>query len=318
MGMLIEGVWHETPVTRGAKDEEEGRFIRRPSSFRHQLEPGGRLSPEPGRYHLYISWACPWAHRTALVRRLKGLEEVIGLSSVDFLMGKDGWSFGELGPETRDPLGTARYLRELYVQANPRYTGKVTVPVLWDRGEATIVNNESLDIIKMLDRHFPSAAPSLYPPELAGEIDAMIEANYETVNNGVYKSGFARTQAAYDEAVTELFDRLGALEAHLARRRYLVGDRLTLADLCLFTTLLRFDAVYHGHFKCNLRRVVDYPALQGFLRDLYQRPGVAELCRFDHIKGHYYGSHPSLNPSGIVPKGPVLSLDHPHERGALS
>jgi len=314
MGMLIDGVWHTTPVSQGAKSDDGGRFIRRPSVFREHLATGSRFAPEAGRYHLYVSWACPWAHRTILVRHLKGLEATIGLSVVDYLMGEDGWRFSERPGATLDPVNHTHFLREIYLLADPRYTGKVTVPVLWDAKERTIVNNESLEIIKMFDRAFESSAPPLYPRALEAEIDAMIAANYDAVNNGVYRAGFARSQEAYEEAVTELFHRLDQLEEHLSRQRYLVGPRLSIADLCLFTTLLRFDAVYVGHFKCNLRRIVDYPALQGFLRDVYQTPGVAALCNFGHIKGHYYQSHEALNPSRIVPKGPVLSLDHPHDR----
>ncbi len=317
MGMLVEGVWRETPVTQGAQEAEGGRFIRRASAFRDHIERGGRFTPEAGRYHLYVSWACPWAHRTAIVRRLKRLEDQISLSTVDYLMGSDGWTFGQGEPETRDPIGGLTMLREVYVRADARYTGKVTVPVLWDKRENTIVNNESLEIAKMLDREFDSNADPLYPAALEREIDAMIEANYGAINDGVYRSGFARTQGAYDEAVIALFARLDALELHLSKHRYLVGPGLSLADICLFTTLLRFDAVYHGHFKCNLRRIADYAALQGFLLDVYQTPGVRELCRFDHIKGHYYQSHDSLNPSRIVPKGPILHLDAPHGRDRL-
>ncbi|MBK6688633.1 MAG: glutathione S-transferase family protein [Deltaproteobacteria bacterium] len=315
MGMLIDGVWHTTPVAQGGKSEEGGRFIRRPSVFRGHIEAGSRFEPTAGRYHLYVSWACPWAHRTILVRHLKGLEEAIGLSVVDYLMGDDGWRFSERSGATLDPVNHTQFLRELYQLADARYTGKVTVPVLWDTKERTIVNNESLEIIKMLDRAFESSAPALYPRALEAEIDEMIAANYETVNNGVYRAGFARNQEAYEEAVTELFHRLDQLEEHLSKNRFLVGPALSIADLCLFTTLLRFDPVYVGHFKCNLRRIADYPSLQGFLRDVYQTPGVSGLCNFEHIKGHYYQSHEALNPSRIVPKGPVLSLNEPHQRG---
>lgn len=320
MGMLIDGVWEKTPVVQGAKASDGGVFVRRPSSFRDVIARGGALPPEPGRYHLYVSWACPWAHRTLIVRHLRRLESAIDIAVVDYFMGDEGWTFSGRPGAIPDPLYNTERLSELYVRASPRYTGKVTVPVLWDKARHTIVNNESLDIIKMLATAFEPGAGAieLYPEALRAEIDAMIEANYEPVNNGVYRSGFARTQEAYDSAVTSLFARLDALDAHLATRRYLVGPALTLADWTLFTTLVRFDAVYHGHFKCNLRRITDYPHLSGYLRELYQWPGVSALCNFEHIKGHYYQSHESINPTRIVPKGPLLDLDRPHDRHALA
>ncbi|MCK6546925.1 glutathione S-transferase family protein [Myxococcota bacterium] len=317
--MLVDGQWVKTPVTQGAQADEGGRFVRRPSAFRGVIAAEDAARPEPGRYHLYVSWACPWAHRTLIVRKLKGLEDVVGLSAVDYLMGDEGWVFSERRGAIPDTVHGARFLRELYVRADPRYTGKVTVPVLWDRRAQTIVNNESLDIAKMLDQAFPAApgAPELYPEALRAEIDAMIAANYEPVNNGVYRAGFARSQSAYDEAVTDVFSRLDALDAHLSTRRFLLGPRLTLADVTLFTTLVRFDAVYVGHFKCNLRRIADYANLSGYLRDLYQWPGIASTVDFEHIKGHYFSSHETINPSRIVPKGPVLDLDAPPMRAHL-
>lgn len=319
MGMLIEGRWEVTPVHQGAKDEEGGRFVRRPAVFRNRVEAAGRFTPEPGRYHLYVSLACPWAHRTLIVRHLVGLESSIGASIVDSFMDDEGWAFRSRPGTVPDDVNHATFLRDIYVLADARFTGKVTVPVLWDKRERTIVNNESRDIIVMLATVFERApgAPDLYPETLRAEIDAMIDANYESVNNGVYRSGFARAQAAYDEAVTELFQRLDALDAHLAKTRYLVQNRLTLADVTLFTTLLRFDPVYYGHFKCNLRRIADYAHLGGYLRDLYQRPSFRRWSDFDHIKDHYYRSHPSLNPTRIVPKGPLLDLERPHGRDAL-
>lgn len=318
MGMLIDGKWVQVPVSRGAKDDAPGRFERKPSRFRGRIEVGGDHPPEAGRYHLYVSWACPWAHRTLIVRRLERLEESISISVVDYLMGEDGWEFSERPGAIPDAVNGAQYLREIYLLADPHYTGKVTVPVLWDKVQKTIVNNESLDIIRMMttELHTPGA-PELYPEGQRTAIDAMIAANYESVNNGVYKAGFATDQAHYEEAVTTLFERLDALEALLAKQRYLVGSGVTLADWCLFTTLLRFDAVYHGHFKCNLRRISDYPSLSGYLRDLYQYPGVAELCNFEHIKGHYYQSHKNINPTGIVPLGPVQDLMAPHTRAGV-
>jgi putative glutathione S-transferase len=317
--MLVDGRWETTPVHQGAKNDEGGEFIRRPSTFRDRVEPGGRFAPEVGRYHLYVSLACPWAHRTLIVRRARGLEAAIGVSIVDSFMDDDGWAFRERPGASPDTVNGARFLRDIYLLASPKHTGKVTVPVLWDKKEKTIVNNESRDIIVMFDRAFDAGegALELYPAELAAEIDAMIDANYDAVNNGVYRSGFARVQSAYDAAVTELFTRLDALDRHLADRRWLVGGRLTLADVTLYTTLLRFDPVYHGHFKCNVRRLADYEHLGGYLRDLYQQPAFRADVSFDHIKDHYYRSHPGLNPSRIVPKGPIIDLDAPHGRERL-
>ncbi|NUO52036.1 MAG: glutathione S-transferase family protein [Polyangiaceae bacterium] len=316
MGMLVNGRWETTPVHQGAKDAEGGVFMRRPAAFRERIERGGRFEPEPGRYHLYVSLACPWAHRTLIVRRLKGLEGQIDVSIVDSFMDDDGWAFRERRGSTLDKINHKPFLRDIYLLVDPNLTGKVTVPILWDTKEKTIVNNESRDIIVMLDQVFDAApgSPELYPEALRPEIDRMIDANYETVNNGVYKAGFARVQAAYDEAVTKLFDRLDVLDRELATRRYLVGDRLTLADVTLFTTLLRFDPVYYGHFKCNLRRISDYENLGGYVRDLYQRPAFRADADLDQIKDHYYRSHPGVNPSRIVPKGPILDLDAPHGR----
>lgn len=310
MAMLIDGHWHKVPVTRGAADDEGGRFVRRPSSFRASVDQIS--ASQMGRHRLYVSLACPWAHRTLIVRELKGLSAHIPISVVDFFMSDEGWAF-----EPADTATGATHLRDLYLASNSCYTGKVTVPVLWDTQQKKIVNNESLDIIIMLDQHFPSARPQLYPPALRAEIDAMIAANYEAVNNGVYRAGFAGTQTAYDEAVVTVFDRLDSLDALLERRRHLVGDQLTLADVCLFTTLLRFDAVYYSHFKCNLRRIEDFQHLAGYVRDIYQRPGVAALCDFQHIKGHYYLSHEKINPTRIVPMGPTLDFERDHRRAHL-
>ncbi len=315
MGMLVDGKWVSVPVSRGTKDDDSGRFQRKPSSFRERIARGGAHPPVAGRYHLYVSWACPWAHRTLIVRRLRGLDDAISISVVDYLMGEDGWVFSDRPGATPDSVNGTTHLRDVYVLADPHYTGKVTVPVLWDKETKTIVNNESRDIIEMLDSEF--GAPLFYPEPLRAEIDAMIDANYETVNNGVYKAGFATRQTYYEAAVGELFARLAVLEERLGKQRYLVGDRITLADWCLFTTLLRFDAVYHGHFKCNLRTLASQPNLSGYLRDLYQQPGVAELCNFEHIKGHYYQSHKNLNPSGIVPLGPEQDLTSAHGRDRL-
>ena len=317
--MLVEGEWK----TEREQEDEEGRFVRPSTSFRERVTADGAsgYEAESGRYHLYISWACPWAHRTAIMRKLKGLEGAISLSSVEPYMGADGWAFSNGSGGFPDPLYGASYLRDLYTKADPRYTGRVTTPILWDKKVETIVNNESREIMKMLDTEFDDFATrddDFYPEDLREEIEETLDELYDAVNNGVYRAGFATKQAAYDEVVTELFDALDRWEEVLGRRRYLCGGRITEADWALFTTLVRFDPVYHGHFKCNLRRVVDYPNLWGYLRDLYQQPGVADTVDLDHIKRHYYGSHESINPSRIVPKGPIIDLCEPHDRGRFS
>ncbi len=314
--MLVEGEWE----TEGRLQDETGRFVRRPSSFRERVTADGSsgFPAEAGRYHLYIAWACPWAHRTAIARKIKGLDDAISIASVEPFMGEDGWQFSG---EYRDPLYGAHYLREVYQKADPEYTGRVTTPTLWDRESETIVNNESREILRMLTTEFEDLATrdvDLYPSDLADEIDAAIDAIYKPINNGVYRSGFATTQDAYEEAVTELFDALDGWEDVLSRRRYLCGDRMTEADICLFTTLVRFDPVYHYHFKCNLRRVMDYPNLWNYTKDIYQQPGVAETCDLGHIKRHYYTSHGSVNPTRIIPKGPILDFGEPHDRDRFS
>jgi putative glutathione S-transferase len=316
MGKFDQGQWIKDDV---APADTQGRFQRARSVFRDWVSADGRTGfpAEASRYHLYVSLACPWAHRTLILRKLKGLEEAISLSVVDYLLGPEGWHFSDAPGAIPDTVAGARLLRELYLKANPAYTGRVTVPVLWDKRQGALVNNESRDIIRMFDEEFDAVArnPVSYAPaDLKAQVDAMIDANYEPINNGVYRCGFAKTQAAYDEAVTDLFAGLDRCEALLAGQRYLCGDRVTEADWCLFTTLVRFDAVYVAHFKCNLRRVADYPNLSHYLKDLYQTPGVAETVDFGHIKGHYFRSHLGINPSGIVPRGPVLSLDGPHDR----
>ncbi len=302
MGALVDGQWHDTWYDT---TKTEGRFVRERSSFRNAIE-----DLEPGRYRLYVSLACPWAHRTLIVRALKGLEDALPVSIVDPLMGPKGWAFSDGPGCIPDPVIDARYLYELYVRADPHYSGRVTVPVLFDTRTGTIVNNESAEILRILDRVEPPVATRplgpLYPTELRGPIDTINQRVYDTVNNGVYKAGFATTQAAYDEAVANLFETLDALEARLAHAEFLVGNRLTEADLRLFTTLVRFDAVYYGHFKCNLRRLVDYRGLWAFARRIYQLPHVAATVSFDHIKQHYYRSHTSINPTGIVPMGPLV------------
>lgn len=326
MGLLINGKW--TQDEAGGTDGT-GRFQRPASVLRNWITPDGAPGPsgeggfraEAGRYHLYVSLACPWAHRALIFRKLKGLEGMISLSVVNWFMGEEGWSFAPGPGVIPDPIFGARAMHEVYSAAHPDYTGRVTVPVLFDRHTRRIVNNESSEIIRMFNSAFDGlgAAPGdYYPADLRPEIDALNERIYATLNNGVYRSGFASTQGAYEEAVIPLFETLDMLEERLATRRYLCGARLTEADWRLFPTLVRFDAVYHGHFKCNLRRIVDYPNLSGYLRDLHQTPGVAETVDFAHCKGHYYQSHKRLNPSGVVPIGPVMTLDAPHGRERLS
>ena len=304
----------------GAETDDDGRFVRQDSRFRDTVtaDGGSGFRAEPGRYHLYVSLACPWAHRTVIVRRLKGLEDVISMSVVDPVRDERGWAFREGPGHGADPVNGFAYLAEAYTASDPGFSGRVTVPVLWDRETGRIVNNESAEIIRILNTAFDEwgdASVDLYPAGLREEIDAVEDRVYHAVNNGVYKAGFATTQAAYEEAFDALFAELDALDRLLRGRRFLVGERRTEADWRLFTTLIRFDAVYVGHFKCNLRRIVDYAALWPYLRDLYQTPGVAETVDFDHIKRHYYVTHDSINPTGIVPKGPELDLSLPHGRG---
>jgi putative glutathione S-transferase len=313
MGQLVDGVWHDqwydTRKTGGA-------FVRADSAFRQRItaDGGSGFRAEAGRYHLYVSLACPWAHRTLIYRKLKKLEDLISVTVVDPLMLEHGWTFGD----TPESLNGARYLHQIYTRVNPTYSGRVSVPVLWDKQQRTIVNNESSEIIRMLNHAFDGLTGStldLYPASLASEIDALNARIYDTVNNGVYKSGFATSQAPYEAAARALFETLDMLEARLARSRYLVGERFTEADWRLFPTLVRFDAVYYGHFKCNLRHVWDYPNLWGYTRDLYQTPGVAETVSLDHIKRHYYMSQRTVNPTQIVPLGPPLDFSTPHGRG---
>ena len=324
MGLLIDGQWHDRWYDTKAT---EGRFVRTEAQFRSWITADGSAGPsgdggfkaEPDRYHLYVSYACPWAHRTLIYRVLKGLEDMISLSVVDWFMGEAGWTFNNA--ELPDTINNAKLLHEVYTAAQKDYSGRVTVPVLWDKESGTIVSNESSEIIRMLNSAFDDvgATPGDYYPEhLRAEIDALNERIYGTVNNGVYKSGFATTQEAYEQAVTPLFDSLDWLDARLSSQRYLTGDRITEADWRLLTTLLRFDPVYVGHFKCNVRRIADYPNLSGYVRDLYQQPGVAATLRLDHIKSHYYGSHESINPTRIVPVGPVIDYSAPHDRARLS
>jgi len=323
MGKLVDGVWQD--VWYDTKSTG-GRFVRKDSSYRDwvtadgaPVHEGGRgFKAEVGRYHLYVSLACPWAHRTLILRALKGLEAMIDVSVVNWLMLERGWTFDPAPGVVPDIVNHARNLYEVYVKADPHYTGRVTVPILWDRQTGTIVNNESSEIIRMFNSAFDALgalAGDYYPEALREEIDAVNARIYDTVNNGVYKAGFATEQEAYEDAVAQLFASLDWLEERLSRSRWLVGDAMTEADIRLFTTLIRFDPVYVGHFKCNLRRIADYPNMQAYLRDIYQTPGVAGTVNFQHIKGHYYESHRTINPTGIVPVGPLLDLDAPHGRG---
>jgi glutathionyl-hydroquinone reductase len=313
MGLLIDGRWHDQWYDT---DSTGGRFVRTEAQFRNWVTADGAPGPSgtggfaatAGRYHLYVGYACPWAHRTLILRRLKGLEEAISLSVVHWYMAEHGWTFADGPGVIADPEFGARYLHEIYTAAVPDYSGRVTIPVLWDRARRTIVSNESAEIVRMLNSAFDGlgATPGdYYPPALRGTIDTLNARIYETVNNGVYRAGFATSQEAYDEAVGALFETLDWLELRLADGPWLCGDIPTEADWRLFTTLVRFDAVYHGHFKCNLRRLRDYPRLHAYVVRLYQWPGIAETVHFDHIKGHYYGSHRGINPSGIVPRGPA-------------
>ncbi|CAN5516308.1 glutathione S-transferase family protein [soil metagenome] len=314
MGLLVDGVWKDQWYDTASTG---GRFARKESAFRHRLGEGD-FTAEPGRYLLYVSLACPWAHRTLIFRALKGLEKMIDVSVVHYLMLENGWTFADGPKVVQDPIAGASFLHQVYTAADPKYTGRVTVPILWDKKTNAIVNNESAEIIRMLGTAFDGvgAKPGdYYPEDLRSEIDGWNARIYDTVNNGVYKAGFATAQAAYEEAIAPLFATLDMIEERLGKGRYLFGDRMTEADWRLFTTLIRFDAVYYGHFKCNLRRIVDYPNLWAYTRDLYQHPGVAETVDFQHIKGHYYGSHRTINPTGIVPMGPLLDLTAPHGRG---
>jgi putative glutathione S-transferase len=312
MGLLIDGEWRNDPPAR----DGPGEFARQMSSFRQQITADGSsgFRAAAGRYHLYVARACPWCHRTMIFRQLKRLEDVISINFVAPAMLDHGWEFPE-----PDPLTGARYVYELYQQADPLYTGRATVPVLWDKETHTIVSNESSDIIRMFNSVFDEITHDLtnyYPEALAGEIDEVNARIYDTVNNGVYRAGFATRQEAYERAVRELFTSLDWIEDRLGERRYLLGDLLTEADWRLFPTLVRFDAVYYGHFKCNLRHIYEYPALWGYTRELYQLPGIAQTVAIDEYKAHYYGSHRNLNPTGIIPAGPALHFTTPHGRGA--
>ncbi len=323
MGMLIDGAWNTGKRQPTAKD---GKYVRADSSFRNWITSDGRPGPsgeggfaaEAGRYHLYVSLACPWAHRTLIMRALKGLEDVIGLSVVHWLMRDDGWTFAPGDGVVGDPVMAAEFMHQVYTAADPGFTGRVTIPVLWDRERATIVNNESAEIIRMLGSAFDehgAVEGDYYPADLGAEIDLVNERVYSTLNNGVYRCGFAKSQDAYDDAFAALFATLDWLEERLAKQRFVAGNRFSEADIRLFTTLIRFDAVYHGHFKCNARQVRDYPNLWAYTRQIYQMDKIGPTVNFDHIKRHYYASHLDINPTGIVPRGPDIDYDAAHGRG---
>ncbi|WP_318446813.1 glutathione S-transferase family protein [Photobacterium leiognathi] len=322
MGLLVDGKWHtdwyDTKSTGG-------KFERKVSSFRNWITKDGSagitgeagFKAEPNRYHLYVSLACPWAHRAIIYRQLKGLDSMIPMSVVNAYMGDNGWNFEAGDGVVADPIFNAQFLYQIYTQADPDYTGRVTVPVLWDKHKQTIVSNESADIIRMLNSAFDDVGAvkvDFYPQALRQQIDELNDFVYANINNGVYRAGFATTQEAYDEAVIALFDALEVIEQRLSTQRYLLGEHITEADWRLFTTLVRFDAVYVGHFKCNLKRIVDFPHLWGYVRDLYQVEGVAQTVDIDYIKAHYYGSHETINPTRIIPKGPELDFLSPHHR----
>ena len=322
MGLLQDGKWVDQWYDT---ESSGGHFVRKPPQFRSWVTVDGTAGPsgdggfkaESGRYHLYVSLACPWAHRTLIFRALKELEQMISVSVVHWYMAEDGWTFAAGDGVLPDTVNDAQLMHEVYTKAMSDYSGRVTVPVLWDKQTKTIVSNESSEIIRMFNSAFDgigAKAGDYYPPDMRSETDSLNERIYATVNNGVYQCGFATTQAAYQEAVTPLFDTLDWLEDRLRSKRYLTGDQITEADWRLFTTLIRFDAVYVGHFKCNIRRIADYPNLSEYLRDLYQQPGIAKTVNMEHIKRHYYESHETTNPSRVVPQGPVIDFTVPHNR----
>lgn len=325
MGLLIEGQWRDQWYDTG----KSGRFQRENAQRRNWITADGAAGPsgeagfkaEADRYHLYVSLACPWAHRTLILRKLKGLESLIDVSVVSWLMREQGWTFDPTHGSSGDALDGFDYLHQRYTADDAQYTGRVTVPLLWDKQQQRIVSNESAEIIRMFNSAFDGLTDNnldFYPEPLRERIEQLNERIYPAVNNGVYRAGFATTQAAYEEAFDELFVALDELDALLGDQRYLAGEYLTEADIRLFTTLIRFDAVYHGHFKCNLRRLEDYGNLASWLRELYQWPGIAETVDFTHIKGHYYASHATINPTGIIPKGPKQDFNRKHDRQRLS
>lgn len=322
MGLLVNGQWEDKWYDT---DKHGGEFVRESPKFRRWITPDGSPGPagdvgfraEPDRYHLYVSLACPWAHRTLIMRAFKGLEEMIPVSVVNPKMLENGWTFEPRPGVTGDSVNHASYLYEIYTLADPEYTGRVTVPTLWDKKHRTIVSNESADIIRMFNSgfdHLGATPGDYYPMTLRGEIDLLNERIYDKVNNGVYKAGFATAQDVYEKAFDELFSTLDWLDNLLGNRRYLIGGQLTEADIRLFTTLIRFDPVYYGHFKANRKHVYEYPNLWSYTRELYQMDEIRRTVSFDHIKNHYYQSHPAINPAGIVPAGPDLAFDAPHDR----
>ena len=325
MGMLQDGRWVDQWYNT---KETDGQFVRKAPQFRNWITADGAPGPsgdggfkaEAGRYHLYVSLACPWAHRALIFRSLKGLKSMISISVVHWYMADKGWTFQPSDGAVPDTVNGADYLHQVYTAAKHDYSGRVTVPVLWDKKTKTIISNESPEIIRMFNSAFDGigATPGdYYPEQLRTEIDALNDRIYDAVNNGVYKAGFATTQDAYEEAIVPLFETLDWLEERLSKQHYLTGSQITEADWRLFTTLVRFDPVYVGHFKCNIRRIADYPNLSGYVRDLYQQPGVAETVNMEHIKNHYYGSHETVNPSRVVPMGPVVDYTASHDRAKL-
>ncbi|MEB0042092.1 MULTISPECIES: glutathione S-transferase family protein [unclassified Pseudomonas] len=325
MGLLVDGHWHD----QWYESSKDGAFQRENAQRRHWITAHGSAGPsgeggfsaQAGRYHLYVSLACPWAHRTLIVRKLKGLESLIDVSVVSWLMLENGWTFDKNLGSSGDKLDGFEFIHQRYTADDVNYTGRVTVPVLWDTQQQRIVSNESSEIIRMFNSAFDGLTGNrldFYPESLRRDIDALNDRIYPAVNNGVYRAGFATSQGAYEQAFDELFAELDTLEALLGEKRYLAGEHLTEADVRLFTTIIRFDAVYFGHFKCNLRRIADYPNLSNWLRELYQWEGVAETVDFKHIKNHYYASHKTINPTGIVPKGPALNLKATHDRARLA
>ncbi|EPC02305.1 glutathione S-transferase [Litchfieldella anticariensis FP35 = DSM 16096] len=325
MGQLIDGKWHDQWYDT---KKHGGEFVRESAKLRDWVtakgEPGPNGQPgvpaEADRYHLYVSLACPWAHRTLILRKLKGLENLIGMSYVSPLMLDQGWTYNLEEGSSGDPVNGVSFHHQLYTLTDPQYTGRVTVPILWDKAQGRIVNNESAELIRMFNSAFDGLTGNrldFYPEDLRKTIDAVNADVYDHINNGVYKAGFATEQSVYDKHVTALFEALERIERRLDESRYLAGEWLTEADIRLFTTLIRFDAVYHGHFKCNLKRIEDYPNLSNYLRELYQWPGVAETVNLEHIQRHYYYSHDTINPTRIVPKGPLLDFERPHDRERL-
>ncbi|HXV68784.1 MAG TPA: glutathione S-transferase family protein [Nitrospira sp.] len=311
------------PAQFPEEQSEAGEFRRQADAFRHWVTADGNsgYQAEAGRYHLYVSWACPWAHRTIIMRKLKKLEDVIGMTVVDPIRDERGWAFREGPGHSVDPVNGFQFLREAYETTDPHYRGRITVPVLWDRATKCIVTNSDDDVMRMFNREFDrftDSALDLYPDGLHREIDELNTFIYENVNDGVYRAGFATSQRVYERAVRRLFDALDQLDARLAHRRFLFGPHFVETDWRLFVTLIRFDAVYYGHFKCNVRRITDYPHLHGYLKDLYQTAGIAGTVNFDHIKRHYYITHDHINPTRIVPLGPDQDLSAPHGRDRLS